>query len=59
MDIKIRVVENNPTHTRLVVFMNGANCGTLTMLSVEAFAFTTALEKGASNVTIEREINGI
>lgn len=41
---KIRIDENNPRHTR---FANGANCGSLTMESTEAFAFITTLEKGA------------
>ena len=47
MLLKIRIDENNPRHTHLTIFIDGANCGQLHMLSTEAFAFITTLEKGA------------
>lgn len=49
MDFKIKVEQDNSHHTRLTIFANGANCGTLTMLGTEAFAFITLLEKGLNH----------
>jgi len=37
--IHLKAIEANGTHTRVTVFMNGGNCGTLTMREDEAIFF--------------------
>jgi hypothetical protein len=49
MNLHVRIDKNNPQHTTLTVFANGANTGKLVMTSVEAFAFITALEIAANS----------
>lgn len=55
MRIRIRIDENNPRHTRFTVFVDGGNCGTLTMLSVEAFVFFNILQYGADPADVKME----
>ena len=57
MKLKIRIDSNNPGHTMMTLFMGGANCGQLVMLSGEAFVFINTLRKGAdaSDLCLEVE----
>jgi hypothetical protein len=57
MKLKIRIDVNNPRHTHLTIFIDGANCGQLHMLSTEAFAFITTLQRGSKEGLFETEID--
>lgn len=50
MKVHLRADEANGTHTRFTVFMNGGNCGQLTMREDEAVYFHELL--GRSNYRI-------
>ena len=46
MKITLRADSTNPAHTRFTVFVNGANCGQLTMRVDEANAFYMIVSNG-------------
>ncbi len=49
MRIHLKALEANGTHTKFIVFMNGANCGQLTMSEKEAaFFHNTVMYSGWS-----------
>ena len=45
--IHVRVDDTNVAHTRLTVFVDGANCGNLTMRTIEAITFMETLDFGS------------
>ena len=46
MKVSIRFDDSNIEHTRFTIFINGANCGTLTMKTLEACSFHQIIAYG-------------
>jgi hypothetical protein len=46
MKLHLRANETNAKHTRLTLFVNGANCGELCLLNAEAIWLCHILSKG-------------
>lgn len=50
MRIKLRVGSVTPSHTTLTLFIDGGNCGSLTMRNGEAVAFIAVVDAGCEVV---------
>lgn len=51
MKIHLRADSANGVHTKVTVFLNGANCGQLTMGDAEAVNFLQIIELGCASTT--------
>ena len=49
MKIHLKINSSNPKHTRFTVFINEANCGTLTMLNDEFASFHQIVAMGCGD----------
>ena len=58
MRIHLRADAINPWHTVFTVFMNGGNCGQLTMTTVEAATFHDFIESECIRTMTEFEATG-
>lgn len=48
MRLHLREDSRNPKHTRLTLFINGANCGSLCLDTADADDFKKVVETGAA-----------
>ncbi len=49
MKVHLRFDDSNPGYTRLTIFLNGGNCGQLTMRTDEAASFHRILAGGCES----------
>lgn len=58
MKVHIRYHDVNAVHTRVTVFIDGANCGTLCINTKDDFAFQSIIQKGCHPTLDEFRVSG-